>query len=34
MDFNYNKMTAFDEPFYGVVPSKAAYPIAARLLTP
>jgi hypothetical protein len=27
MDFNFNKMTACDEPFYGVVPGKAAYPI-------
>jgi hypothetical protein len=27
MDFNFNKMTAFHEPFYGVVPGKAAYPI-------
>jgi hypothetical protein len=25
MDFNFNKMTACDEPFYGVVPDKAAY---------
>jgi hypothetical protein len=27
MDFNFNKMTACDEPFYGVVLDKAAYPI-------
>jgi hypothetical protein len=27
MDFDFNKMTACDEPFYGVVPRKAAYPI-------
>jgi hypothetical protein len=27
MDFNFNKMTACDEPFYGVVPGKVAYPI-------
>jgi hypothetical protein len=27
MDFDFNKMTAYDEPFYGVVPGKAAYPI-------
>jgi hypothetical protein len=27
MDFNFNKMTVCDEPFYGVVPDKAAYPI-------
>jgi hypothetical protein len=27
MDFDFNKMTACDEPLYGVVPGKAAYPI-------
>jgi hypothetical protein len=27
MDFDFNEMTACDEPFYGVVPGKAAYPI-------
>jgi hypothetical protein len=27
MDFDFNKMTACDEPFYGVVPRKATYPI-------
>jgi hypothetical protein len=27
IDFDFNKMTACDEPFYGVVPGKAAYPI-------
>jgi hypothetical protein len=27
MDFDFNKMTACDEPFYKVVPGKAAYPI-------
>jgi hypothetical protein len=27
MDFEFNEMTACDEPLYGVVPSKAAYPI-------
>jgi hypothetical protein len=27
MDFDFNKMTACNEPFYGVVPDKAAYPI-------
>jgi hypothetical protein len=27
MDFDFNKMTACDEPFYGVVPDKTAYPI-------
>jgi hypothetical protein len=26
MDFDFNKMTTCDEPFYGVVPGKAAYP--------
>jgi hypothetical protein len=27
MDIDFNKMTAYDEPFYGVVPGKAAYPV-------
>jgi hypothetical protein len=27
MEFDFNKMTACDEPFFGVVPGKAAYPI-------
>jgi hypothetical protein len=27
MELDFNKMTACDEPFYGVVPGKAAYPI-------
>jgi hypothetical protein len=27
MEFNISKMTACDEPFYGVLPGKAAYPI-------
>jgi hypothetical protein len=27
MEFDFNKMTACDEPFYGVVPGKATYPI-------
>jgi hypothetical protein len=27
MEFDFNKMTACDKPFYGVVPGKAAYPI-------
>jgi hypothetical protein len=27
MDFDFNMMVACDEPFYGVVPSKAAYSI-------
>jgi hypothetical protein len=26
MEFDFTKMTACDEPFYGVVPGKAAYP--------
>jgi hypothetical protein len=28
MEFDFSKMTACDEPFYGVVPGKAAYPIS------
>jgi hypothetical protein len=32
MDFNFNKMTACDEPFYGVVPGKAVYPIGCVCL--
>jgi hypothetical protein len=27
MEFDFSKMTACDEPFYGVVPGKATYPI-------
>jgi hypothetical protein len=27
MEFDFSKMTACDEPFYGVVPGKAAYPV-------
>jgi hypothetical protein len=27
MEFDFNKMTTCDEPFYGVVPGKPAYPI-------
>jgi hypothetical protein len=27
MEFDFNKMTTCDEPFYEVVPGKAAYPI-------
>jgi hypothetical protein len=27
MEFDFSKMTACDEPFYRVVPGKAAYPI-------
>jgi hypothetical protein len=27
MGFNFNKMAAYDEPLYGVMPGKAAYPI-------
>jgi hypothetical protein len=26
MEFDFSKMTACDEPFYGVVPEKAVYP--------
>jgi hypothetical protein len=33
MDFNFNKMTTCNEPFYGVVPNKAVYPIG-RLCLP
>jgi hypothetical protein len=32
MEFDFNKMTACDEPFYGVVPGKAAYPIGCVCL--
>jgi hypothetical protein len=32
MDFNFNKMNACDEPLYGVVPIKAAYPIGRVFL--
>jgi hypothetical protein len=28
MEFDFSKMTACDEPFYGVVPDNAAYPIS------
>jgi hypothetical protein len=27
MDFDFSKVTACDEPFYGVMPNKAVYPI-------
>jgi hypothetical protein len=27
MEFDFTKMTTCDEPFHGVVPGKAAYPI-------
>jgi hypothetical protein len=27
VEFDFSKMTACDEPFYGAVPGKAAYPI-------
>jgi hypothetical protein len=27
MEFDFSKMTACDEPFYGVMPGKAAHPI-------
>jgi hypothetical protein len=33
MDFDFNKMTACDEPFYGVVPGKAANPIGRVCLS-
>jgi hypothetical protein len=33
MEFDFNKMTACDEPFYGVVPDKAAYPIGRVCLS-
>jgi hypothetical protein len=32
MEFDFNNMTACDEPFYGVVPEKAAYPIGCVCL--
>jgi hypothetical protein len=32
MDFDFNKMTTCNEPFYEVVPSKAAYPIGCVCL--
>jgi hypothetical protein len=32
MELDFNKMTACDEPFYGVVPGKAAYPIGCVCL--
>jgi hypothetical protein len=32
IDFDFNKMTACDEPFYGVVPGKDAYPIGSVCL--
>jgi hypothetical protein len=32
MEFDFNKMTACDEPFYAVVPGKAAYPIGGVCL--
>jgi hypothetical protein len=32
MEFDFNKMTAYNEPFYGVVPGKAAYPIGCVCL--
>jgi hypothetical protein len=32
MEFDFNKMAACDEPFYGVVPGKAAYPIGCVCL--
>jgi hypothetical protein len=32
MEFDFSNMTACDEPFYGVVPEKAAYPIGCVCL--
>jgi hypothetical protein len=32
MEFDFSKMTDCDEPFYGVVPSKVAYPIGCVCL--
>jgi hypothetical protein len=32
LEFDFSKMTACDEPFYGVVPGKAAYPISCVCL--
>jgi hypothetical protein len=32
MEFDFSKMTACKEPFYGVVPGKAAYPIGRACL--
>jgi hypothetical protein len=34
MDFDFNKMTTCDEPFYGVVLGKAAYPIVGQVCLP
>jgi hypothetical protein len=33
MEFDFSNMTACDEPFYGVVPGKAAYPIGRVCLS-
>jgi hypothetical protein len=33
MDFDFNKISACDEPFYGIVPGKAAYPIGRLCLS-
>jgi hypothetical protein len=33
MEFDFSKMTACDETFYGVVPGKAAYPIGRVCLS-
>jgi hypothetical protein len=33
MEFDFTKMTTCDEPFYGVVPGKAAYPIGRVCLS-
>jgi hypothetical protein len=32
MEFDFSKMIACDEPFYGVVPGKVAYPISCVCL--
>jgi hypothetical protein len=32
MEFDFTKMTNCDEPFYGVVPNKATYPIGRVFL--
>jgi hypothetical protein len=32
MDLNFNKMTACDEPFYGLVPDNVVYPIGCVCL--
>jgi hypothetical protein len=34
MDFDFYKMIASDEPFYGVVPGKAAYLLTVKFRQP